>query len=100
MKQPLASQETIVSKYRESDEQMRSRFATFTHHPPNRTQVYRFEAIRERACDLAFLLNHACPPSHELSLAMDHLSECVMHANAAIARHESGSDPEIDELVG
>lgn len=58
----------------------------FTYHKPTETQARRYEEIRGEAKALAVLLNGYCPPSRELSLALTHLEETVMWANAAIAR--------------
>ena len=60
----------------------------FTHHPPKANQLERYEAIREHGRAMAHKLMKACPRSRELSLALTHLEEAVMFANAAIARHE------------
>lgn len=60
----------------------------FTYHPPNPDQPGRYADIRDKARELALLLVASCPPSVELDASMLRLSEVVMHANAAIARHE------------
>jgi hypothetical protein len=60
----------------------------FTHHPPKGDQVVRYAELRGRAHQLAAHINVACPESREKSLAITHLEEAVMWANAAIARHE------------
>jgi hypothetical protein len=60
----------------------------FTYHPPFGTQTERYEEIRNTAREFALRLEELCPDSRELSLALTHLDEVVMFANAAIARHE------------
>lgn len=60
----------------------------FSYHTPKQSQSVRYENIREYAKDMAFMLTALCPPSRELSLALTHLEECIMFANAAIARNE------------
>lgn len=60
----------------------------FTYHPPTGTQPARYEAIRATAREFAEQLAADCPQSRELSLALTHLEEVVMWANAAIARNE------------
>lgn len=60
----------------------------FTHHPPKANQTERYEDLRHHAKLLAHKMMKACPRSRELSLALTHLEEAVMFANAAIARHE------------
>ena len=60
----------------------------FTYHPPKDGQADRYQKIRDEAAHLAWFLDSQCPDSREKSLAMTHLEEAVMWANAAIARHE------------
>jgi hypothetical protein len=60
----------------------------FTYHPPAGNQAERYGAIRERVHELAMFINDVCPESREKSLAITHLEECVMWANASIARNE------------
>ena len=60
----------------------------FTYHAPKDGQAERYQEIRNYAHGLASLINHQCPESREKSLAMTHLEESVMWANAAIARNE------------
>lgn len=60
----------------------------FTYHPPKDDQTARYISIRNMAHDFAKLLDQFCPDSREKSLAFTKLEECVMWANAAIARNE------------
>jgi len=60
----------------------------FTHHPPHGNQVERYDLIRKRAKEFATLLLELTPHSQEQSVAIMKLEECVMQANAAIARNE------------
>lgn len=60
----------------------------FTYHPPKNEQSVRYSAIRGMAYDFAEFLNQQCPDSREKSLAITHLEDAVMWANAAIARNE------------
>lgn len=60
----------------------------FTYHKPGGTQQKRYEEIRAKAKELAFLIDADCPQSREKSLAMTKLEESVMWANASIARNE------------
>jgi len=61
----------------------------FTYHPPkDGYQITRYQVIRGRGLDLAMLFDSWCPDSRELSLAITHLEEAVMWANAAIAGNE------------
>lgn len=60
----------------------------FTYHAPKGDQAQRYEQIRERAKGLALYLLQVTPQSREQSLALTHLEEAVMWANASIARNE------------
>lgn len=59
----------------------------FTYHSPTPEQIPLYESIRGQAKLWADYLVMACPESRELSLALTHLEETVMWANASIARH-------------
>lgn len=59
----------------------------FTYHPPKNGQPAMYVAIRDKAKDLAYLIDELVPDSREKSLAMTKLEECVMWANAGIARN-------------
>jgi len=58
----------------------------FTYHTPKEGQPEKYVAIREKAKELAFLLDDLCPESREASLAVTKLEEVVFWANASIAR--------------
>jgi hypothetical protein len=60
--------------------------ARFSHHPPRPEQVPVYEEIRARGKELAAWLTGVAPASRELSLAVTHLEQAVMWANAAVAR--------------
>ena len=60
----------------------------FRYHPPKENQPERYEKIRDMARDFALKLLEYCPESREFSLALTKLEECVMWANASIARNE------------
>lgn len=60
----------------------------FTYHPPKDGQPERYQKVRDKAKELAYLLHEECPQSRELSLALTKLEETVMWGNAAIARNE------------
>lgn len=67
----------------------------FRHHPPQPEQIEKYQALREKAKELAVLIEEACPNSREKSLAFTNLEQSVMWANTSIARHtptaENGS---------
>ena len=59
----------------------------FTYHTPKEGQPEKYQAIREKAKELAYLIEGLVPDSREKSLASTKLEECVMWANAGIARN-------------
>lgn len=59
----------------------------FTYHPPKEEQPGKYTDIRKKAKELAYMINELVPDSREKSLAMTKLEECVMWANAGIARN-------------
>lgn len=59
----------------------------FKYHAPTEEQVGKYNAIREKAKELAHLIGKECPRARERSLAITKLEEAVMWANASIARH-------------
>ena len=61
--------------------------SAFTYHAPKPGQPEMYTEIREKAKELAFLIDGLCPDSREKSLAMTKLEECAMWANASIARN-------------
>jgi hypothetical protein len=64
----------------------------FKYHPPTGNQPQKYDNIRKNALAFAELLDAMCPDSREKSLAITHLEEAVMWANASIARNE-GDNP-------
>jgi len=60
----------------------------FTYHPPKDGQPKKYGHIRAEAKSMAEVLAELCPDSREKALALTKLEECVMWANAAIARNE------------
>lgn len=59
----------------------------FKYHAPQPGQPEKYTAIREKAKELAYLIDSECPNSREKSLAMTNLEQTVMWANAAVARN-------------
>ena len=60
----------------------------YTYHAPKGDQQERYEDIREKARELAELIERCCPDSREKSHSHTKLEEAVMRANASIARNE------------
>lgn len=59
----------------------------FKYHAPKEGQPEKYEALRAKAKELAYLIDEMCPNSREKSTAITHLETSVMWANAAIARN-------------
>lgn len=59
----------------------------FTYHAPKEGQPEKYEQIRSKSKELAYLIDELCPNSREKSLAVTKLEESVMWANASIARN-------------
>jgi len=59
----------------------------FSYHAPKEGQPEKYQAIRGKAKELAYLIEELVPQSREQSLAMTKLEECTMWANAGIARN-------------
>lgn len=60
----------------------------FMYHSPKEGQTEKYEAIREKAKELAYLIEDICPASREKAVAMTNIETAVMWANASIARNE------------
>lgn len=60
----------------------------FKYHSPKDDQTKRYEQLREKAKELACLIDKLCPDSREKSLAFTNLEQASMWANASIARNE------------
>ena len=58
----------------------------FTYHPPKGGQADLYTGLRKAAHAFATKITDACPDSRETSLAITHLEQAIMWANAAIAR--------------
>lgn len=59
----------------------------FKYHAPKEGQPEKYNAIREKAKELAYLIDAECPNSREKSVAITKLETAVMWANASIARN-------------
>jgi diphthamide synthase subunit DPH2 len=57
----------------------------FTYHAPTDEQRQRYQAIRDKAKELAFVILTNTLRGSDQSAAMRKLRECVMTANASIA---------------
>lgn len=59
----------------------------FKYHSPKPGQPEKYEAIREKAKEFAYLIEELAPNSRERAVALTKLEESMMWANAAIARN-------------
>jgi hypothetical protein len=75
-------------KYQLTEKEIQDMEKRFTYHPPKGDQQGRYVEIRDTAHAVALGICQNCPESRERSLALTHLEEAVMWANAAIARNE------------
>jgi len=61
----------------------------FTYHSPVGNQQKRYILIRDKAKELAHLINNECPESEDKKRAINKLRNCVMFANVSIALENS-----------
>ncbi len=59
----------------------------FKYHSPKEGQPEKYTQLREKAKELAYLIEELAPQSREKSLAITKLEESVMWANASITRN-------------
>ncbi len=75
-------------KYPLDDKTLSELNERFEYHAPKVDQVPRYNAIRAKARELALLIVTSSPKSREQALALTHIDEAMLFANAAIARNE------------
>ncbi|MFW7187329.1 DUF7681 family protein [Lysinibacillus sp. BNK-21] len=59
----------------------------FMYHAPKEGQPEKYEAIRAKVKELAYLIEEVCPNSRERSVAITNLETAMFWANASIARN-------------
>lgn len=59
----------------------------FKYHEPKEGQPEKYNKLRNKAKELAYLIDELCPDSREKSVAITKLEEASMWANSAIARN-------------
>lgn len=59
----------------------------YKYHAPKEGQPEKYEAIRNKAKELAYLIDELCPAGRERSIAHTNLEQVSMWANASIARN-------------
>lgn len=77
-----------MTKYNPSPPVVEQIDRVFTYHAPKEDQGERYTALRARAKDMALMIVENSPPGREQAVALTKLEECIMFANAAIARGE------------
>lgn len=60
----------------------------FTYHAPAADQIPRYQELRNIGKELALSIVEFTPVSREQALALTHLEQAIMWANAAISRNE------------
>ena len=58
----------------------------FTYHEPTEEKASKYSFIRDKAKELAYIIEGLVPNGREQSLALTKLEELVMWANAGISR--------------
>jgi hypothetical protein len=59
----------------------------FSYHAPKEGQSEKYVALRDKAKELAYMIEALVPKSREQSVAMTNLETAIFWANAAIARN-------------
>lgn len=60
----------------------------YTYHAPKPGQPEKYQALRNKAKELAQLIIDSCPDSRERSVALTNLETTIFWVNAGIARNE------------
>lgn len=60
----------------------------FKYHRPKAGQSEKYEQLRAKAKELAYLILQMCPDSPEKTMAFRKLENSIMWANASIARND------------
>lgn len=60
----------------------------YTYHAPKPGQPEKYQALRNKAKELAQLIVDSCPESRERSVALTNLETTIFWVNAGIARNE------------
>lgn len=59
----------------------------FMYHAPKNGQAEKYDQLRSKAKELAYLIDELCPNGREKALATTKLEESIMWANASVARN-------------
>lgn len=77
-----------MSEYAVTDEARRALESRYKRHGPSGDSPERHGVVMDATVAFALVLVRVCPPSVELTKALDYLETAQWAANAAIARHE------------
>jgi hypothetical protein len=77
---PLSATDKLLLEQIEND---------FTYHPPAGEQAQHYENLRSLGKTMALAIVAVCPDGKERTTALAKLEECVMWANAGIARADT-----------
>lgn len=71
----------------------------FTYHAPSADMPQKFQTLRDKAKELAFLINKLVPSGREQSLAQTKLQEVIMWANAGIVIPKEKDNKIVEEEI-
>lgn len=60
----------------------------FTYHAPDDVRIVKYQKLRDKAKELAYLIDELVPESREQGVALTNLEQAIFWANAGIARNE------------
>ena len=82
--------DTTITEVYELDTETQALLDTlFTYHPPNESQIERYQALRQYTKGLAELTHKLAPDSEERTQAILHLRGFLIWANAILAINEA-----------
>lgn len=82
--------DAMRAHYGITDEEMADLDNWFTYHPPTPEQVPVFEALRDAGHEFAEKIMALVPASPDRTVAIRHVREAVMNANASLACYPEG----------
>lgn len=80
----LDSEINFRKKVQQVNEQIKN---NYMYHAPKESQAEKYDQLRSKAKELAYLIDELCPNSREKALANTNLEQSIMWANASVARN-------------
>lgn len=77
---------SVVDSYKRKDINPEIEYK-YKYHSPKEGKPAKYEALRGKAKELAYLIDELCPPGRDRSVAHTQLETAVFWANASIARN-------------